>query len=234
MHRLPLTRRELFGVAGLLMGGAVGRAVPAAQGKAKSVIQIWMWGGPPHLDTFDPKPDAGNDYTGPLTSPIETNVSGIRIGELLPQLAKQADKYSLIRSMTHGVNAHETASYTVQTGRASGGRDVFPSAGAVVSLLQGVQRRVQGPHPALHRPHRAPGPLLRSRLPRQPLQALRHRRRPRPAPFRRRRASSPPDSPSSASVTAATTSTSSTPSPPPSRKTRRSPPPVTPKNRPTS
>src|SRR4051812_17843683 len=104
MHRLPLTRRELFGVAGLLTGSRLGpwgaagplreaprgRAVPAVQGKAKSVIQIWMWGGPPHLDTFDPKPDAGNDYTGPLTSPIETNVSGIRIGELLPQLAKQA------------------------------------------------------------------------------------------------------------------------------------------------
>jgi hypothetical protein len=143
LHRLPLTRREalrgaMFGAAGLMLGNRLGgAAVPAAQGKAKSVIQIWMWGGPPHLDTFDPKPDAGNDYTGPLNSPIATNVSGIRIGELLPLLAKQADKYSLIRSMTHGNNGHETASYTVQTGRPSGGRDVYPSAGAVVSLFKG-------------------------------------------------------------------------------------------------
>src|SRR5262249_28258845 len=77
-------------------------------------------------------------------SPIATNVAGIRIGELLPLLAKQADKYSLIRSMTHGVNAHETASYTVQTGRPSGGRDVYPSAGAVVSLFKGYNAGYKG------------------------------------------------------------------------------------------
>jgi hypothetical protein len=144
LHRLPLSRRELFGVAGLLLGPKLAQAVPATKGRARSVIQIWMWGGPSHLDTFDPKPEAGNDYSGPLNSPIETNVSGIRISELLPLLAKQADKYSLIRSMTHGVNAHETASYTVQTGRPSGGRDVFPSAGAVVSLFKGYNAGYQG------------------------------------------------------------------------------------------
>jgi hypothetical protein len=150
LHHLPLTRREslryaLFGAAGLMLGDRAARAaVPAIQGKAKSVIQIWMWGGPAHLDTFDPKPDAGNDYTGPFTSPIETNVSGIRINELLPLLAKQADKYSLIRSMTHGVNAHETASYTMQTGRPAGGRDVYPSVGAVVSLFKGYAAGYKG------------------------------------------------------------------------------------------
>ena len=77
--------------------------------KAKAVIQIWMWGGPAHLDTFDPKPAAGSDYCGPLNNPIETNVTGIRIGELLPTLAQLADKYSIIRSMTHGQFGHETA-----------------------------------------------------------------------------------------------------------------------------
>jgi hypothetical protein len=103
-----------------------------------------MWGGPAHIDTFDPKPEAGSDYCGPLNAPIQTNVRGIRIGELMPLLAKQADKYSLIRSMTHGVNAHETASYTVQTGRISGGRDVFPSVGAVVSLFKGYNAGYKG------------------------------------------------------------------------------------------
>jgi hypothetical protein len=141
---LLFTRREaLFGAAGLLFGGTAARALPAAQGKAKSVIQIWMWGGPAHLDTFDPKPEAGSDYCGPLASPIETNVSGIRICELLPLLAKQADKYSLLRGMTHGVNAHETASYTVQTGRLSG-REVYPSVGAVVSLFKGYGAGYKG------------------------------------------------------------------------------------------
>jgi hypothetical protein len=119
-------------------------AAPAPKAKAKSVIQIWMWGGPAHLDTFDPKPEAGRDYCGPLTHPIETNVSGIRISELMPQLAKCADKYSIIRSMTHGVNGHETASYEVQTGRAAGGRDSYPALGAVVSYFRGTSAGFSG------------------------------------------------------------------------------------------
>jgi hypothetical protein len=108
------------------------------------VIQIWMWGGPSHLDTFDPKPGAGYDYCGPLDTPIATNVDGIVIGELLPQLATQADKYSIIRSMTHGINAHETASYAVQTGRAPGDRLVYPSVGAVVALFKGYNAGYSG------------------------------------------------------------------------------------------
>ena len=84
--------------------------------KAKSVIQIWAGGGPSHLDTFDPKPEAGSDYCGPLKNPIATNVKGIRISELLPVMAKQADKYSIIRSFTHQDGGHETAAYTVTTG----------------------------------------------------------------------------------------------------------------------
>jgi uncharacterized protein (DUF1501 family) len=138
-------RRSLLGAGGLLLAGA-GSPVRSATtpAKAKAVIQIWMWGGPSHLDTFDPKPEAGYDYCGPLNKPIPTNVDGIIIGELLPMLAQQADKYSIIRSMTHGINAHETAAYTVQTGRISGGRDVYPSVGAVVSLFKGYNAGYKG------------------------------------------------------------------------------------------
>ena len=113
------------------------------QAKAKSVIQIWMWGGPCHIDTFDPKPEAGNDYTGPLKNPIRTNVDGILIGELLPKLAMQVDKFSIIRSMTHGNNGHETASYIVQTGRHPG-RLVSPCVGAVVAVFKGYDRGYKG------------------------------------------------------------------------------------------
>ncbi len=95
-----------------------------------------MWGGPCHIDTFDPKPEAGPDYCGPLKTAVPTNVDGIRVGELLPELARQAHRYSIIRGMTHGVNAHETASYIVQTGREPD-RLVFPCAGAVVALFKG-------------------------------------------------------------------------------------------------
>ena len=144
---MRMTRREalragLLGTGSLVLSGLGARA--AATARAKSVIQIWMWGGPPHVDIFDPKPEAGNDYCGPLKAPIETNVSGIRIGELLPLLAKQADKYSLIRSMTHGNNGHETASYMVQTGRPPGGRLVFPCVGAVVSVTRGYDAGYKG------------------------------------------------------------------------------------------
>src|SRR5437870_2313991 len=122
---MQFSRREaLRGMLGAALAGAAdfplrGGAQPA---KAKAVIQIWMWGGPPHLDTFDPKPGAGYDYCGPFDKPIATNVDGIQINELLPLLAKQADKYSIVRSMTHGINGHETASYAVQTGRKPGER----------------------------------------------------------------------------------------------------------------
>jgi hypothetical protein len=147
LSRREALRRGLGGAAGLLLANRLEAktSVPAlaAKGKAKSVIQIWMWGGPSHLDTFDPKPEAGRDYCGPLDQPIATNVPGIRICQLLPLLAKQADKYSIIRSMTHGSNAHETASYMVQTGRMPD-RQVYPTVGAVVSLFKGYQAGYRG------------------------------------------------------------------------------------------
>ena len=105
--------------------------------KAKSVIQIFLWGGMSHIDTWDPKPDAGYDYMGDFPKAIPTNVDGIQIGELFPQLAKQADKYSLIRSMTHRNNGHETAAYLMQTAHAPGERLAYPSVGAVFSLFKG-------------------------------------------------------------------------------------------------
>ena len=144
--RRAALRNGLAGAAGLWFAGPSLRSAVASPrpAKAKAVIQIWMWGGPSHIDTFDPKPEAGSDYCGPLNRPINTNVSGIRIGQLLPNLAKQADKYSIIRSMTHGVNGHETASYMVQTGRESGGKTVYPSVGAVVSKFKGYDAGYEG------------------------------------------------------------------------------------------
>jgi hypothetical protein len=146
VSRRTLLRQGLAGAAGALLTGRTSLAAAASPlpAKAKAVIQIWMWGGPSHLDTFDPKPEAGRDYCGPLDKPISTNVAGIRICELLPELAKQADKYSIIRSMTHDVNAHETASYMVQTGHKSGDGIVYPCVGAVVSRLKGYEAGYSG------------------------------------------------------------------------------------------
>jgi len=144
---LPLSRRDavrlsLFGTAGLLLGGHRGAALsdtapapasPADPGPsrpvpatARSVIQIFLWGGMSHNDTWDPKPDSGYDYLGEFRNAIPTNVDGIQIGELFPKLARQADKFTLIRSLTPRNNGHETAAYLMQTAHAPGERRIDP------------------------------------------------------------------------------------------------------------
>jgi hypothetical protein len=164
MNRRTALKLMALGAAGLGLSGldrtwaqpaAQAAAAPVRKGTAKAVIQIWMWGGPSALETFDPKPDAGYDYCGPLNKPIETNVPGIKICELLPLLAQQADKYSILRTMTHGNNGHETAAYMVQTGRMASGSLVFPCVGAVVSLMKGYDHGYKGlipPYFVLTRP----------------------------------------------------------------------------------
>ena len=145
VSRRTLLKWGALAAAGNLLGRRLCFANPTiGQPKAKAVIQIWMWGGPSHLDTFDPKPDAGYDYCGPLNKPIATNADGIVISELLPELAKQADKYSIIRSMTHDTNAHETAAYMVQTAHSAGDHLVYPSVGAVASLYKGYDAGYKG------------------------------------------------------------------------------------------
>ena len=148
--RVRISRREamgrgLCGAAGLMLADHLGshalgaaakpRKAPAKV-KAKSVIQIFLWGGMSHNDTWDPKPEAGREYMGEFDKVIPTNVEGIRIGALFPELAKQADKYALIRSMTHGINGHETAAYLMQTGHSRGERLAYPSVGAVFALFK--------------------------------------------------------------------------------------------------
>jgi hypothetical protein len=151
---LPLSRRAalrvgFFSTAGLLYGnsrlplaGAASDPAPETSASApvkvtaKSVIQIFLWGGMSHSDTWDPKPDAGYDYNGPVKKFLPTNVDGIQLSEWFPNLAKQADKYSLIRSMTHRNNGHETAAYLMQTAHVPGERLAYPSIGAVFALFK--------------------------------------------------------------------------------------------------
>ena len=138
--RRDLLRHGMMGTVGMfLSAGLAARAQSPSPptARARSVIQIWLWGGASHVDTFDPKPDAGNDYCGPLNRPIATAPQGAFIGELMPQMARNFDKYSIIRSMTHGNNSHETAAYLVQTGRNPSERIVHPTVGAVISLFKG-------------------------------------------------------------------------------------------------
>ena len=85
------------------------------QGKAKSVILIWLGGGPSHLDIWDLKPEAPEEIRG-VFKPIKTNTPGIKICEHLPKIAQQMDKICLIRSMTSPEAAHERGTHYMMTG----------------------------------------------------------------------------------------------------------------------
>ena len=102
------------------------------EGPAKSVIFIYLPGGMAHQETFDPKPYAPLEYRGPLSS-IDTNVTGVRIGQFLPRTAQVMDKITLIRSMTHGEAAHERGTHNMFTGYRPSPALKYPSIGSVVS-----------------------------------------------------------------------------------------------------
>lgn len=113
-----------LGLAGLAGGSfldllAMQRASAAAAGSAgprkTNCILIWMDGGPTHLETFDLKPEAPVEIRGEFR-PIETNVSGMRICEHMPKLAKIADKYSIIRSVQHNQGNHGAGNHYMMTG----------------------------------------------------------------------------------------------------------------------
>lgn len=142
MSNTQPTRRDFLrtaAVAGasLALTGTASAHTPLATGKARSCIFINMVGGPAHLDTFDPKPDAPSDVRGPF-QPIQTKVPGINLSELFPKLAKLTDKFSLIRSMNHDAPpVHECGFQLLNTGRLFRDGPEWPSVGSVVSFLKG-------------------------------------------------------------------------------------------------
>lgn len=117
----------------------------ATTGTARSVLLLWLWGGPAHLDTWDPKPHAPLEFRGPF-APIQTRVPGIRIAELFPQLAQVSDTFSIIRSLHTLSNDHGIAGTIGLTGSDAGALDLGgkartgaprPATGSVVSRLRG-------------------------------------------------------------------------------------------------
>ncbi len=135
--RRDFLRTAAASTAGLALAQPVlGRSRPALRaGVAQSCIVINMVGGPAHIDTFDPKPDAPSDVRGPFR-PIPTNVPGIHLSELFPKLARHADKFSLIRSMNHDAPpVHECGFQLLNTGRLFRDGPEWPSVGCVWTHL---------------------------------------------------------------------------------------------------
>ncbi len=153
-HRFPPTaaaptRRDLLGFAGAgamsLFGDGWRRAPasePAHRTKAHSVILIFNCGAPSHLDLFDPKPDAPAEVRGPFR-PIATSAPGIRVSELLPRLAKLAHRWSVVRTVHHRHNQHNSGMYWSIVGRPyrtdntliNPSRTDYPSFGTLVGWL---------------------------------------------------------------------------------------------------
>lgn len=164
--RLP--RRDFLSIGSLALGGLTLPRLLRAEHAAgvrqshKAVIMVYLTGGPPHQDMVDLKPEAPAEIRGEFR-PIDTNVPGAQISELMPRVAQQLDKWAIIRSLVGAEDRH--SSFQCVTGRLfrnqpQGG---FPELGAILSKLHGPA------HPAIpaaidlsmkmeHQPYNLPGP----------------------------------------------------------------------------
>ena len=124
-----------LGMADLLRLKAFASPADGRDGAAKSVILIWMGGGPSHLDLWDLKPDAPQEVRG-FFNPIPTNVPGIEICEHMPRIAKQMDKMCIIRSMTSMEADHARGTHYLMTGFQPLPGFAVPSYGSVVAKLK--------------------------------------------------------------------------------------------------
>jgi len=139
----PLSRRGFLAAGSL---GGIGLSLPEllmrqamaeqkhydfVKAKAKSVIHVYLPGGMAQQESFDPKPYSPLEYRGEMRT-IKTNTGEV-VSETIPQLAKRADKFSVIRSMTHGEAAHERGTHNMFTGYKPSPALKYPSFGAVIS-----------------------------------------------------------------------------------------------------
>jgi len=144
------TRRQMLQAGGAgLLGLSLPKLLaaeanqPASAARAKNVIFLFLFGGPSQLETFDLKPDAPSTIRGPF-QPIASRTPGLKICEMMPQLAAVSDKFCVIRTMTHQYNDHSSGAHYIQTGRPwqvplGGGFNAtekdWPTFGSVVDYL---------------------------------------------------------------------------------------------------
>ena len=131
----PPCRRSRRGADAGGWGGTFGRA-------HKNVIYLWLQGGPPQHETFDPKPDATAEIRGEF-KPIQTNVPGIQICELLPRIAGICDKLAIVRSICTHSDLHDASGYWILTGNQYAGQESrqispsdWPYLGSIIKMLK--------------------------------------------------------------------------------------------------
>lgn len=138
-----VSRRDFLRIGGLAMGGLTlpkllqAEQAAGVRATGKSIINIYLPGGPTHMDTFDMKPTAAKEFRGELM-PVATSVPGMEICELLPKLARMGDKFSVVRSITGLRDEHapqqSDSGWSESSLRTMGGR---PGIGSVMSKLWG-------------------------------------------------------------------------------------------------
>jgi hypothetical protein len=149
-----LSRRDFLhagalSALGLTLPGFL-RAAPSKDNDTNCIL-LFLLGGPSHIDTWDPKPDAPDEVRGPF-KPIATSVPGMRISEIFPRTSKLADKFSLLRGVYHTATAvHDTGHQMMQTGRLFTGGIEHPHAGCALGYLKGGRGEVPA-HVLLPRP----------------------------------------------------------------------------------
>jgi hypothetical protein len=165
IDRRGFVKAGALGMAGLSLSQvlkAESAVDPAKTSKEKSVIILWQRGGPSQHETWDPKPDAPQDYRGAFGA-MSTNVPGIQICDLLPKCAKVMDKFSIIRSLYHTDAGHSAGDQIMFTGyppnKGNPNENYYPSCGSIVAEQQGhlnpdlppyvmIPRRLPGVDPA--------------------------------------------------------------------------------------
>jgi len=141
MSRRTAIKAGFLGLSGLTLGDLLRlRADGAAVKNDKSVILIWLDGGPSQLESYDPKPEAPSDYRGPFGA-LQTNVPGMIVSETLPLHSKLADKMAFVRSVHHDNGDHFAGGHWMLTGRfgsnAASLPQKYPSFGSYISKLRG-------------------------------------------------------------------------------------------------
>src|SRR5262249_39125468 len=145
LDRRSFLRAGLLGAAGLSLAELLrAESKPASAAKTKggrepSVIILWMRGGPSHIDTWDPKPDAPVEYRGEF-GVSSTKVKGILLSDMLPTCGKIMDRWSIVRSLNHHDAGHSTGDQICFTGYDPGpnpDENVHPSCGSIVSKQLG-------------------------------------------------------------------------------------------------
>jgi hypothetical protein len=151
------TRRDFLRVGSLGMTGLSLSAILRAKARAASagistkdtsVVWIWLGGGATHIETFDPKPDAPSEFRSAVGD-VSTNVPGVQIGGLFPEMAKMAHRMAFVRSFAHGNSGHAGGTHFVMTGvdyppADAGMPPIKPSFGSIAAKVRGTNHPVTG------------------------------------------------------------------------------------------